>query len=108
MLYAAVQAIGRYLLQDVEGGKYAYHPYVACVQLQPGTEFAVLTASHLLCIHSPGLHFLPSLMYAVALEDVTFLQRCAQAGYLTGARAILRVVGGIIHKYILHQATNAW
>lgn len=70
-----VQAIGRYLLQDVDGGRFCKEHFIACQQLLPASDFAVLTASHLLSIHSPGLRFLPSLIYSVALEDIVFLRR---------------------------------
>ena len=70
-----MQAIGRYLLQDVDRGRFAKERFISCQQLVPSTDFAVLTSLHLLSIHSPGLRFLPSLNYCVALEDIIFLRR---------------------------------
>lgn len=70
------QAIGRYLLQDVDRSRFAQERFLLCQQLASSMDFAVLTAAHLLSIHSPGLRFLPSLTYAVALEDVIFIRRC--------------------------------
>ena len=79
MMCPAAQALGRYLLQDVDRGRFAGEAFIACQQLHSPTDYAVLTAGHLLCIHSPGLRFLPSLNYCIALEDILLLRRCACA-----------------------------
>ena len=72
-----MQAMGRYLLLIVEGGKYQAEGFRACQALQAASEFAVLTGHHLLCVTSPGLRFLPLLKWQVALEGVILVQRYA-------------------------------
>lgn len=71
--------MGRYLLLNVEGGKFLAEGFRACQQLQAASDFAVLTGHHLLCIMSPGLRFLPLLKWQVPLEGIILVQRCASS-----------------------------
>ena len=83
-----MQAMGRYLLLIVEGGKYQAEGFRACQELQAASEFAVLTGHHLLCVTSPGLRFLPLLKWQVALEGVILVQRYASCPCACSAPAI--------------------
>ncbi|KAK9798969.1 hypothetical protein WJX73_003190 [Symbiochloris irregularis] len=73
-IYDWSEAMGRYLLGDVDKRRFAQESFLLCQQLSHVTEFAVLTSCHLLSITSAGLRFLPSLNYSVALQDIIFVR----------------------------------
>ena len=67
--------MGRYLLLNVEGGRFQGEGFCACQQLQAPSEFALLTGHHLLCLSSAGLRFLPLLKWPMPLEGIILVQR---------------------------------
>ena len=55
-----VQAIGRYLLGEVSGGRHSAEEFLICRQQSDGPIFVLVTSQHYLSISSPGLRFFPA------------------------------------------------
>ena len=74
---ARVQAMGRYLLLNLEGGAFATEGFTACQETASTEEYAIVTQQHVLVVHSPGLRFLPTLRWQMDLGDLILASRCA-------------------------------
>ena len=80
------QAMGRYLLLNLEGGSYGAEGFVACQQLQSQAEYAILTMQRVLVVQSPGLRFLPILKWQLLLDNLILITRCAHEASWRGRR----------------------
>ena len=69
------QAVGRYLLNEVEGGVHSSEEFLICRQHEDNNEFTILTASHVLCICWPGLRFFASLKFCICVRDILHTRR---------------------------------
>jgi hypothetical protein len=68
--------MGRSLLLGLEHGRYSLDPFLLCRRLSGGSDYAVLTRRHLLCVSQLSHTGPPRLKWAVALEDLFYVGRC--------------------------------
>ena len=72
----SLQAIGRYLVAEIDTGAFSMEEFLLCRQLSSEVEFAVLTQRRLLLVSWPGLRFLPLIVWAVDVDDILHVRRC--------------------------------
>ena len=72
---ALLQAMGRYLLLNLEAGSFLGEGFVACQQLHSPAEYVIVTLQRVLVVQSPGLRFLPLLRWHMLLADVILITR---------------------------------
>ena len=74
-LLPLLQAIGRYLLGEVSGGRHSAEEFLICRQQSDGPVFVLLTSQHALCISWPGLRFFPAVKWAVKVHNILHVER---------------------------------